>query len=199
MEIRIIDASPGDAELIASGIMVAVGESVCRGMAGDNHSLEDVKDIFKTLAMRDDTQYSWRNTRIAVDECGRKMGITVSYPGSDLRKLRWAFFRLANERLGWNLSDEEIENLPGETGEEEFYLDTLMTLPEFRRKGVATRLIEDAARKAASCGLPLGLLVDPDNPRARKLYDSIGFKEVGMRPFAGIEMHNLQLFNASDK
>ena len=68
-----------------------------------------------------------------------------------------------------------------------------MTIPEYRGQGVASALIKDAKEKAIKTGKPLGLLCDIDNSRARRLYDSIGFRSCGLRPFAGHEMNHLQL------
>ena len=95
--------------------------------------------------------------------------------------------------FGWGITSEEVDNLPGETNGEEFYLDTLATLPQYRGKGIGKLLIEDAWKKAEKSGLPLGLLVADDNPDARKLYESLGFNPVGRRPFAGEMMTNMRL------
>ena len=95
--------------------------------------------------------------------------------------------------MGWNVTSEEVDALPGETVEEEFYLDTIATLPEYRGRGVASALIRDAKKKADLANLPLGLLVADDNPKARRLYDSLGFRQVGRRPFAGEVMTNMRL------
>lgn len=190
--IRIIDAVPDDAPIIADAILSAVGEDIVNSLAGD-HSVEDVHRLFENLARRDDTQYSYLNTRIALTEEGVKAGVCVSYNGGLLLELRKRFFIEARRILGWSISEEEINSLPGETSEEEFYLDTLATLPEYRGRGIGRALIEDAAQKAVKDKLPLGLLVSDHNPDARKLYDSLGFKQVGRRLFAGEEMSNLRL------
>jgi len=39
----------------------------------------------------------------------------------------------------------------------------------------------------------LGLLVDKDNPAAKKLYLKLGFEFVGNKTFAGKQMEHLQL------
>lgn len=192
-DIKITDAERTDAPLIARGIMEAVGEDICRNMAGDSHTLDDVREVFERLALRDDSQYSWRNSRVATDEAGRRLGVCISYDGADLRRLRRSFFEEANRTFGWSISPEAVEALPGETENDEFYLDTLMVLPETRGRGVGRLLIKDAARRATVSGKPLGLLVDPDNLRARRLYDTEGFSPKGTRYFAGVEMDHLQL------
>lgn len=191
----ITDAKPEEAPLIAEAILEAIGPEITAGLAGDNHPIEDVKNIFTRLAERTDSQYSYLNTRICRTTDGTPMGVCISYDGAELKRLRRPFFAEANKVLGWGLTEEEIENVPGETSDGEFYLDTLMTLPQFRGKGVGRALIRDAYEKARQHNKPLGLLCDNDNDTARRLYDSIGFKEIGLRPFAGHNMKHLQLLN----
>lgn len=190
-DIKIINATKEDAHLIAWAIMEAVGEGIVDSLAGGK-TREDVESIFTNLAMRTDSQYSYLNTRIAVTAEGMKAGVCISYNGEDLRRLRRSFFEEANRVLGWNMTEEEIETVPGETCGEEFYLDSLAVLPQFRGRGIGQMLIEDAAIKAAKSGLPLGLLVADDNPNARKLYESCGFKPMSRRWFAGEEMTNMR-------
>ena len=194
-EILIADATSADAPLIADAILSAIGDDITRHLAGETHTREDVHGIFERLAAREDTQYSYLNTRVARADDGNIAGVCVSYDGADLKRLRRAFFAEANSILGWDLTAEEIEALPGETEPEEFYLDTLMTLPAYRRQGVGEALIRDAARKAKSAGKPLGLLCDPDNDRALRLYERCGFRREGVRPFAGHEMNHLRLIS----
>lgn len=191
-DIKIIDATPEDADMIADAIMDAVGEEIVAGMAG-SHTRDDVKGVFSRLARREDTQYSYLNTRIAMAPNGEKAGVCISYEGGKLKELRRSFFKEAVDVFGWDISPEEIENLPGETCGEEFYLDTLATFPKFRGQGVASALIADAERKAKRAGLPLGLLVADYNDVAARLYERCGFRPVGRRPFAGEMMTNMRM------
>lgn len=179
--------------MIADAILEAVGPEITAGLAGSNNSVQDVHDLFERLAGRDDTQYSYLNSCIAVDDDGTPVGVCISYDGADLIQLRRPFFHEANETLGWDMTDAEIDALPGETDPDEFYLDTLMVLPQYRGQGVAKALIADAARKAAAADKPLGLLCDVDNARAERLYRSVGFQIVGLRPFAGHMMNHMQM------
>lgn len=190
---RIETATPREASLIADAILGAIGPELTDNLAGQQHTAEDVHALFTRLAARDDTQYSYLNSRIARDDEGNVMGVCVSYDGARLRELRRPFFDEANRNLGWDMTPEQVEELPGETEPDEFYLDTLMTFPEYRRQGVGRALIEDAAKKAARTGKPLGLLCEPDNMRARRLYKSAGFRKIGSRPFAGHLMDHLQI------
>lgn len=191
-QFNIINARPEDAPMIAEAIMTAVGEELMANMAG-SHSRDDVKGIFTRLARREDTQYSYLNTRIAVLPDGTKAGYCISYDGGKLLQLRRPFFEEANKVLGWNLSEDEVDYLPPESTPDEFYLDSLATLPEYRGRGIASALIRDAAVKAKAASLPLGLLVADDNPQARKLYESLGFRPAARRPFAGEMMTDMRL------
>lgn len=60
---------------------------------------------------------------------------------------------------------------------------TLAVRPAARRKGVATALVETAARRADLAGAGrLFLEVAEDNLAARALYTRLGFEPVGRRP-----------------
>lgn len=60
---------------------------------------------------------------------------------------------------------------------------TLAVRPAGRRKGVATALVETAARRAEAAGAGrLFLEVAEDNLAARALYARLGFEPVGRRP-----------------
>ncbi len=191
-KIKIIDATPADASMIADAIMEAVGSEIVDSLAGDK-TRADVHSVFERLARREDSQYSYLNTRIALMPDGAKAGVCISYDGNRLIELRRSFFEEAKRVFGWEISADEVDGLPGETNGEEFYLDSLATLPQYRGIGIGKALIADAAKKAAKAGLPLGLLVADHNDKARDLYESLGFKFVGRRPFAGEEMSNLRL------
>ncbi len=188
-------ATPQEASIIADAIIGAIGAELTDNLAGECHTAQDVHDLFARLAARDDTQYSYLNARVARDADGTVMGVCVSYDGARLRQLRRPFFDVAISNLCWRMTAEEVDAYPGETEGDEFYLDTLMTLPAYRRRGVGRALIRDAAKKASAAGKPLGLLCEPENRRARSLYESCGFRCFGQRPFAGQMMDHMQLIN----
>ena len=71
-------------------------------------------------------------------------------------------------------------------------LDTLAVLPEYRKQGIASALLKASIEKARKIGKPAGLLVEKENHNARRLYESLGFKKVGERPFAYVMMDHLR-------
>lgn len=187
MNIRIIPAKESHAPFIGKAITMAIGEEIVNALAGESHSSNDVRELFTSLAARTDTQYSYLNTLIAVNEEEQPVGVAVSYDGADLHKLRPPFFEEAEKKIGLILKGEPVD----ETDPEEVYLDTLAVFPEYRGNGIGRRLILATFDKAGKAGKPLGLLVSKTNPTARRLYNSVGFEAVGDRPFAGEMMDHL--------
>jgi len=125
------------------------------------------------LVEREDSQYSYRNTSVATDG-EQVVGIAVSYDGASLHALRQAFIETAREYIGKDHSGMDDETQAGE-----LYLDSLAVLPEYRRQGIARRLLKSTKEKAVQLGLPcVGLLVDKCNPAGERLYASVGFRYV---------------------
>ncbi|MBJ2187738.1 MAG: GNAT family N-acetyltransferase [Muribaculaceae bacterium] len=187
---KIIPARKTDAPAIARTVMMAVGDEISLSFAGTPDRLPLVTEVFTRLAESENSQYSYTNTLVALTPEGKVAGAIVSYDGAELHRLRREFISVANEVLGMDMREEEFTD---ETSSDEVYLDSLCVFPEYRGQKLAGRLIEAACRRHVDAGKPVGLLVDPDNPRARRLYESLGFREVGQRPFAGVMMHHMQL------
>lgn len=187
----IIPARPQDAPYIARAVLMAVGEEIELEFAGSEERRPLALKTFTELASRTDSQYSYLNSLVAVDDDGTVAGVIVSYDGARLLELRRAFFEVAGRVLGLDFDD----SLPVETDGDEIYLDSLAVFPQYRGRGLAVRLIDAARERHAASGKPVGLLVDTDNPKAYALYRSLGFVKVGARPFAGTMMEHLQLKN----
>lgn len=66
-----------------------------------------------------------------------------------------------------------------ETVGEEWYLDTIVVHSNYRGRGIARKLIQAAINKSFqnNCIL-VGLNVDKNNPKAKKLYEKLGFSTV---------------------
>ena len=64
----------------------------------------------------------------------------------------------------------------------EIHITNLAVHPEWRRRGVARRLLATALAEGVSRGVVLAFLeVRPTNTRALALYDSLGFQVIGRR------------------
>lgn len=180
-----------DAPFIGKTITEAMGHELCVGLAEGEENLPNVLKLFTDLAATETTQYSYKNTLIAVDKEDKRIGAIIGYDGAGLREMRKDFIAKANELLGWNVTVEEAENWEPETNSKEIYLDSLYVLPEYRNQGIASSLIKAAMERYKDISKPFGLLVEPHNTKAHKLYKELGFKEDGVNNFCGEQMLHL--------
>ena len=186
--VLITGATKDQAAEIARLIMMAMTDDCCLHFCGEGYGLEDFRIMMTLLVEREDSQYSYRNTLVAMDE-DKVVGISVSYDGGKLHQLRQAFIETAKEHIGKDHSGMDDETQAGE-----LYLDSLAVLPEYRRRGIANRLIRATKERADKMGLPcVGLLVDIGNPDGEALYASIGFKYVNDSMWGGHPMKHLEL------
>jgi len=166
-----------DAEQVVRLMCVPMME-VARYLTGKQED-EAVFGGMTRFYLREDTQYSYVNTLVYVAD-GSIAGSITAYDGAKLDELRKnAFYMLAPVQGAESpLSDET------EAGE--YYIDTLSVDPAWRGKGIAGRLIEAVCQRAADEGHKrMGLIVDPANEGARRLYARSGFEEAGTRDFFG--------------
>ncbi len=185
MEFKIEKATEHDAPLIARAVAMALGIDI----DADDDRSKKARQIFGTLASRTDAQYSYLNTLKAVAADGTTAGMLVNYDGALLHALRGAFFETVEAIAGKNLRGMSDETDPGE-----WYLDSLAVWPEYRHCGIGRALLKAGIANAAAAGKPAGLLVDKENAGARKMYEAMGFRKVGDRPFAGIMMDHMRAY-----
>ena len=185
-KIVVRSATPGDAPVIASALAMALGEESMRMYCGEHY-----QDVLEELARMEGTQYSYRNALVAEVD-GVVAGAVVGYDGARLHELREPTLRLIQERTG-----QEFGNVEDETVPDEFYLDSLGVLPEFRNLGIGGKLLAALRDKAFAQGYEkAGLLVDSGNHKAERLYLSLGFRRVESRNLFGRRMWHLQAQNA---
>ena len=178
--VNIRKATINDIRLIAYAVGNAIGEAVMPMFCGT-----DWMNTIAEVASLETSQYSYRNALIAEVE-GSPAGVIVAYDGARLEELRSETMRIIRKyKPDFTVSEDETE--PGE-----YYIDTLCVLPQYRKMGIATKLIAAIHEKALAEGhAQLGLIVDFDNPTAERLYTNLGFNRVGTRIFAGHKMWHL--------
>lgn len=198
--VEIVKATKEQAPEIAHLIMMAMTDDCCLHFCGEGYGLDDFHEMMTLLVEREDSQYSYTNTLVAVDGNGsatigdacqskKVVGISVSYDGGRLHELRRPFLSLALEYVGKDNSGMDDETQAGE-----LYLDSLAVLPEYRRQGIASRLIKATKERADQMGLPcVGLLVDKGNPIGEALYTTVGFRYANNSHWGGHEMKHLVL------
>ena len=186
--IDIREASKTQAAEIASLIMMAMTDECCLYFCGDGYGLDDFHRMITMLVEREDSQYSYENTLVAMD--GDKIvGVSVCYDGGRLHELRRTFIEAAKEHIGKDHSCMDDETQAGE-----LYLDSLAVLPEYRHQGIAKALLLATKERADKMGLPcVGLLVDKGNPAGEALYTSVGFRYIGDNRWGGHPMKHMIL------
>ena len=172
MNIVIRKATPEDAHLIGQVVAMGIGDETARVYCGE-HFLQ----VLEETAAAENTQYSYRNALVAmVDEVAA--GAIIGYDGARLEELREQTLAII-ERHHPRPQIAEDETQAGE-----FYLDTIGILPQYRGKGIGARLLKAMRDEAFLNGHQrVGLIVDESNPKAEKLYLSIGFHRLGARMF----------------
>ena len=185
MNIR--NAKKSENETIASLIMEAMDAECCQYLAGPKHTLHEFHQLMSRLVSQEENLYSYQNTLVSVDDNDRITGICVSYDGSAFQRLREPFLQGAKEYFGIDHSQ-----LTNETQAGELYVDSLCVIKSARHQGIATALLNATKYKAIQSGLhSVGLLVDKNNPKAEKLYKSLGFQYIEDSSWAGHPMKHL--------
>ena len=176
--IEVREATKNLAAEIACLIMTAMTDDCCLYFCGEGYGLEDFRKMMTILVEREDSQYSYQNTLVAMD-AEQVVGISVSYDGGCLHELR---------------RGKDHSGMDDETQAGELYLDSLAVLPEYRCQGIARKLLLATKERANLLGLPrVGLLVDKDNPIGEALYTSVGFQYVNDNQWGGHPMKHLIL------
>ena len=97
--IKIRQAEKKDAQEIARLIMMAMTDECCLYYCADGCCLNAFRKMMTYLVNREDSQYSYRNTLVAMD--GEKVvGISVSYDGGMLHELRRVLIETAKRNVG---------------------------------------------------------------------------------------------------
>lgn len=134
---------------------------------------------------REANQYSWQNCFVAEVE-NRVVGAANLYDGALLQQLRQPVVEWVRTNYNPDFQPED------ETGPGEVYLDTLAVDANWRGKGIGTAFLKFLILHfVVVSGVPLGLLVEPDNIPARKLYLRSGFQLQGTKTLMGKPLEHL--------
>jgi ribosomal protein S18 acetylase RimI-like enzyme len=80
--------------------------------------------------------------------------------------------------------DESIGVLAVEERADEIYLTEIKLLPSWQGRGIGSEIVRSLLDRSAAIGKPVTLRVLKSNPRAARLYETLGFV-----PFRAIETH----------
>lgn len=175
-----------DAAKIAP-IMLLAMEDIVYYFIGERN-LQKAVDVLAYFIAQPGNQYSYANILIA-EEGNEILGQLCLYDGGELEQLRQPILDYLKKEF-----QVEVPSLEMETQAGEIYLDTIAVSTNAQGKGIGKKLLQYAIDKfVVDQGKTLGLLVDKDNPAAKKLYLNIGFKIVNEVQIFQKEMEHLQL------
>lgn len=135
---------------------------------------------------QENNQYSYENIFVA-EEDNVLLGQISLYDGAKLHELRKPIWDKIK-------ADRNVEYwAEDETQSGEIYLDTLAVSQLAQGKGIGKKLLQFAIDEYVTRqGKILGLLVDNDNPDAKRLYERVGFKVVDEIQIFGKTMEHMQ-------
>jgi len=169
-------AKPEDAPTVAPLMILALGHiaGIFAGSENPDDGIPFVENFFR----QDKNQYSYANTLVYENESGI-VGAVTGYDGKLLHQLRQPILD--------ELHKSDPDFYPNdETEAGEYYLDCVNVDTKQQGKGIGKKLIAAFCEHALNLNFDrVGLIVDMENPSARKLYESQGFREVGKRDFMG--------------
>lgn len=179
-------ANAADYRFAAPLIIQAMEELACFFIQENDAML--AIPLFEHFFQTRGNQYSYENTLVC-EINHQVVGTLTAYDGGRLKQLRTPF--LQHLTRTYNLKDFQPED---ETDVGEFYIDTLSVSPLFHGKGIGSKLIQATVEEAAHLNhKKVGLLVDLENPLAKKLYERLGFQSKGLKPFMGGKYEHMQL------
>lgn len=182
MEIR--KAQQQDAPIIAPLILLAM-EDIAYKFIGEK-SREKAIQFLESLIIEKANQYSYQNCWVLLIK-EEIVAVACVYNGANLQELRKPVAEKIKLLFNRDFNPED------ETQAGEFYIDCVGVSPKMQGKGIGSRmfsfLIEEYVTKRNET---LGLLVDKENPNAKKLYLKLGFKAVGEQTLVGKSLEHLQ-------
>lgn len=177
-------AKPEESKVIASLTLLAM-EDIMFNFIGEN-SKEKALDFLESLVKEKNNQYSYENCWVAESE-NDIIAAAIVYNGADLEKLRQPVAQKIKERFNNFFSPED------ETQAGEYYIDCVGVDPSQQGKGIGSKVFQFLIYEyVEKNNQTLGLLVDKDNPNAKKLYLKLGFEIVGEKTLVGKQLEHLQ-------
>ncbi|MER2064567.1 MAG: GNAT family N-acetyltransferase [Alkalibacterium sp.] len=170
--------------------------------------IELLKVILTDMELPMMHEVDWEDIKPALVEAGKHEAYRINYRNAVVKEVdgRLAGFFYGYEGGAASRSFEPIgtvlekHDLPvfeifsdEESVDGEWYLDSLVTHQDYRGQGVGKELLEAAFKKAKASGFSvIGLNVDHENPRAKALYERMGFKKTGEVVLADHDYDHMQ-------
>lgn len=150
---------------------------------------EKTLEILKQAALKDDYRYSLKRG-LVYEKDGKVAGVAFAYRDDEEPIVDLPLKKVLKNH---GFSEDLQLFTDKETFPNEFYLDTISVAKEFRGQGIGHKLLEALPKWAKeNARHKVGLAVDKGNPKAKKLYQEMGFKEVGLYQLSGHDYDHMQ-------
>ena len=177
-------AIPGDVNEVIPLILQAIEDIafVLSGTADVDKTTKILSEFFKQSGNR----LSYEQT-LVMEENGELVGMAIVYDGAEAAALNFPVEQAAVKKSG-----KPDYKIPIEPEVSEFYLDAVGVLPRCQGRGYGSALVEAGCNRARRQGHKrFALLVDLENPPAKRLYDRLGFRVDGAKWLAGKEYYHM--------
>lgn len=179
------NAVPKDAEPIATFLLLAMEDIMYKFIGKEDY--EQARNFLLHFVKKKNNQYSYQNCWVVEAENQIIAAVNI-YDGARLKQLREPVAQYIKTQF---LADFNPED---ETQAGEYYIDTLGVKSELQGKGIGAKLLQFLIDEyVVKNKQTLGLLVDEENPKAKKLYMKLGFKPVGNKTLVGKNLLHLQI------
>lgn len=173
-----------ESKIIANYIFLAM-EEIAYQFIGEN-SAEKALQFLQSLIEETNNQYSYENCWLVESE-NEIVAAALVYDGTKLYELREPVAQKIKLMFNRAFNPED------ETEAGEYYIDCVGVNPNQQGKGIGSKifqfLIDEYVYRRKET---LGLLVDRDNPNAKRLYLKLGFEVVGEKTLVGRILEHLQ-------
>ena len=178
-------AKAEEATIIANYIFLAM-EEITYQFIGEN-SKEKALHFLSSLIAAPNNQYSYQNCWVVEIE-NELVAAALVYNGGKLAELRETVAQKIKTIFNRSFTPED------ETQAGEYYIDCVGVNPNQQGKGIGSKifhfLINEYVKHRQAT---LGLLVDQENPKAKRLYLKLGFEPVGEKTLVGKKLEHLQI------
>ena len=178
-------ANQHDSHSIAPLLLLAM-EDIIFKFIGQSSKDEALKFLNK-MVFQKNNQYSYENCWI-IEEDNKILAAANIYNGANLDILRAPIIKILQEDY------QQPYHFEDETTTGEIYIDSIAVNPQQQGRGLGSKLLHFIINVYVFQNhQTLGLLVDKENPHAKKLYIKLGFKKIGEKTLVGKTMEHLQI------
>jgi len=146
----------------------------------------EIYEYIRIFYTKPDVQFSQENVLVKIDN-GKVTGILLAIPVKEMRQMDKNMGKYGKEMVK-TMGVHNVLKMMGRVGmqkhlagayqDDKFYVSNLAVSEEYRGKGYAVELLKKAEELAREKQYTkLSLLVELDNPHAKRIYEKFGFVE----------------------